>query len=252
MRLFPYAWTLAQDIIRSGHPLLRPLGFAYPELGVHPSDEYMFGDDLLVAPVHERGATHRSVIFPAGEWIDWWDGTIYPGGTTKTVPAPLEKLPLFIRSTAAVPMLRDTVETLSPVAPPVGTAPPIDSFAADAGILNVRMVPRASATTNVDYFDGSHVDAAVTLPTIGVNVKAGTTFTKGMLLELITVGALSTDVVTQVTNGMTPLTKAASLDALKTAPSGFFVTSDMGGTVWVKVPLGANQGAALTLTLAPQ
>lgn len=245
MRLFPYAWTLAQNIIRSGRPLLRPLGFAFPELGVHPSDEYMFGDDLLVAPVLERGATHRSVTFPAGEWIDWWDGTIYPGGTVKTVPAPLEKLPLFVRSTGAIPMLRSTVETLSPVADPTM----IDSFAADPGVLSVRLVPRASTPVTLDVFDGFHLDATVTLPTITVNLKGGTTFAKGALLEIVSTGALSSDVVTKVTNGMESLTKAASLDALNKATSGFFVSSDMGGTVWVKLPLAANQETVLTLSL---
>ncbi len=248
MRLFPYAWTLAQNIIRSGHPLLRPLGFAYPELGVHPSDEYMFGDDLLVAPVLERGATHRSVVFPAGEWIDWWDGTIYPGGTTKTVPAPLEKLPLFLRATGAIPMLRSTVETLSPVADPTM----IDSYAADPGVLGVRFAPRASGTVNMDVFDGFQLDAAVTLPTVTVNLKAGGTFVKGALLEIVSIGSVGSGVVSGVTAGMTPLTKAASLDALNKAQSGFFVTSDLGGTVWVKVPLAAGQTSALTLTMTTQ
>jgi alpha-D-xyloside xylohydrolase len=240
MRLFPYAWTLAQDIIKTGHPVIRPLGFAYPELGVHPSDEYMFGDDLLVAPVMERGATHRSVVFPAGEWIDWWDGTVYPGGTTKTVPAPLEKLPLFLRATAAVPMLRPTVETLSPVTDPTT----INSFAADPGVLTVRLAPRAAAPTALNAYDGFHLDAAVALPTITVNLNGGTLFTKGVLLELV-----GTPAPASVSVGTTALAKAASLDALGKADSGYFVTADMGGTVWVKLPLAQGEGKVLTLSM---
>ncbi len=248
MRLFPYAWTLAQGILRSGHPILRPLGFAYPELGVHPSDEYMFGDDLLVAPVLERGATHRSVIFPAGEWIDWWDGTIYPGGTTKTVPAPLEKLPLFLRSTGAIPMLRSTVQTLSPVANPTM----IDSFAADPGVLGVRFAPRAIGAVNLDVFDGFHLDATVTLPDIAMNLKAGGTFVKGALLEIVSLGGVGSGVVSTVTARMAPLTKAASMDALNKAPSGYFTTADVGGTVWVKLPLAAGQANTLTVSMTTQ
>ena len=57
LRLFPYEWTYAQNASPTdGRPIQRPLGLAYPELGVHPADTYLFGDDLLVAPVVERGA----------------------------------------------------------------------------------------------------------------------------------------------------------------------------------------------------
>ena len=66
MRLFPYEWTYAQRIAVDGRPILRPLGLAYPEMGIHPSDVYLFGDDLLVAPVLTRGERSRSVVVPAG------------------------------------------------------------------------------------------------------------------------------------------------------------------------------------------
>ncbi|MEO5727231.1 MAG: TIM-barrel domain-containing protein, partial [Byssovorax sp.] len=62
LRLFPYAWTYAENLLHDGRPLQRPDGLVYPELGQHPSDEYLFGDSLLVAPVIERGATSRGVI----------------------------------------------------------------------------------------------------------------------------------------------------------------------------------------------
>ena len=56
LRLFPVRWTYAQRLADDGRPIQRALGLAYPELGVHPTDTYLFGDDLLVAPVVERGA----------------------------------------------------------------------------------------------------------------------------------------------------------------------------------------------------
>ena len=55
LRLWPYEWTLARNIAEDGRPIQRPLGLQYPQLGEHPDDIYMFGDDLLVAPVLERG-----------------------------------------------------------------------------------------------------------------------------------------------------------------------------------------------------
>lgn len=57
---FPYEWTYAERIVEDGRPIQRPLGLAYPGLGEHPSDEYLFGNHLLlVAPVVERGARER-------------------------------------------------------------------------------------------------------------------------------------------------------------------------------------------------
>ncbi|MEO8553004.1 MAG: TIM-barrel domain-containing protein, partial [Kofleriaceae bacterium] len=51
LRLFPYAWTLAQEMKHTGRPLVRPFGLAFPDTGLHPDDEFAFGDNLLVAPV---------------------------------------------------------------------------------------------------------------------------------------------------------------------------------------------------------
>jgi len=99
MRLFPYEWTYAQRIALDGRPIQRPLGLAHPEMGIHPSDSYLFGDELLVAPVLTRGQRRREVVAPAGTWIDWWDGTTYTSYSCRTTPrsaeihAALAKLP---------------------------------------------------------------------------------------------------------------------------------------------------------------
>ena len=66
-------------------------------------DEYCFGDDLLVAPIFEAGATERRVYLPAGtDWIDAESGNCYEGGQTVTVPAPIDVIPVFVRKGAAV------------------------------------------------------------------------------------------------------------------------------------------------------
>ena len=140
VRLFPYEWTLAKRIAADGRPITRPIGLAFPELvGDAPEDEYMFGDDLLVAPVVVRGATSRAVTLPPGDWADWWDGASYAGGAAGavvTVAAPLGKLPLFVRAGGIVPMLRPTIDTMAPAA-----LAGIESFATDAGALFVRIAP---------------------------------------------------------------------------------------------------------------
>jgi alpha-glucosidase len=67
-------------------------------------DQFMVGDQLLVAPVLAAGTTSRSVYLPQGAvWIDYWTGQHYCGGETITVAAPLDHLPLFVRGGAILP-----------------------------------------------------------------------------------------------------------------------------------------------------
>jgi alpha-glucosidase (family GH31 glycosyl hydrolase) len=104
-RLLPYIYTLAWENHSTGMPLMRPLFFHDPEddnlSGL--SDAYMFGPDLLVAPVTEEGATARQVCLPRGLWVDFWSDSVFAGGRVVTVDAPLEKLPLFVRTGAIIP-----------------------------------------------------------------------------------------------------------------------------------------------------
>jgi hypothetical protein len=85
---------------------MRPLALEFPDdpQVVNMSDQYLFGPDLLVAPVLEQGATQRTVYLPAGGWIDFRTDQIIEGPRYVTVPAPLDSLPLFIRRGAIIPM----------------------------------------------------------------------------------------------------------------------------------------------------
>ncbi|MBQ8162250.1 MAG: glycoside hydrolase family 31 protein [Clostridia bacterium] len=80
-----------------GTPLMRAMAYAYPSDPVCPliSDQYMFGDRYLVAPVLEPGARKRSVYFPLGAWKDVDSGIVYPGPSRREVPAPLDVIPVF-------------------------------------------------------------------------------------------------------------------------------------------------------------
>lgn len=102
----PYNYTLAFENASQGQPLVRPLNFYSP--GSHKfddiTDEYLWGRDVLVAPVTVQGATERRIVFPDGLWVDYnHPGRIYHGGDTITYPAPLEVLPLFVRAGAIIP-----------------------------------------------------------------------------------------------------------------------------------------------------
>jgi alpha-D-xyloside xylohydrolase len=86
---------------------MRPLFVDFPtdDAAWLPADEYLLGPDLLVAPVLAAGARHRDVYLPAGtRWRDAWTGTVHPGGTTVTADAPLDRIPLFLRGTANLPI----------------------------------------------------------------------------------------------------------------------------------------------------
>jgi alpha-glucosidase (family GH31 glycosyl hydrolase) len=105
-RLLPYTYTLAWEAHTRGLPLMRPLVLNYPDdprvftLG----HEFLWGDDLLVAPVTREGATAWPVYLPAGRWYDFWTGTRYEGPGGITLPAPLDRLPLLVRAGAILPM----------------------------------------------------------------------------------------------------------------------------------------------------
>jgi alpha-D-xyloside xylohydrolase len=174
LRLFPYAWTYATRMREDGRPIQRPLGLAHPELGVHPADEYLFGDELLVAPVIARGATRRHVILPGGQWRSFWDASIVEGPEAD-VDAPLETLPLFVREGAIVPLLRPAIDTLAPA-----TLPGIESFANDAGALWALIVP--GPPRRFETWDGAAIERE---PGGAIAVSPGRVFDRGFVLELV-------------------------------------------------------------------
>lgn len=166
-RLLPYLYTTAVTAAATGTPMLRPLLFDTPDDPSAWSEElaYRLGPDLLVAPMTDRGGT-RMVYLPAGEpggepgsepggeplpdgsgsgvgpgaaWIDWWSGEVHPGGQWLRVSHRLDRVPLFVRYGALLP--------LAPVGARVGDEP----FAE----LTLRSFGATSASTVVQDVDGA-------------------------------------------------------------------------------------------------
>jgi alpha-D-xyloside xylohydrolase len=107
-RLRPYIMEQMRAASEKGAPPMRPLFFDFPGDGASYAveDQFMFGPDLLVAPVLLEGARARDVYLPAGTtWKDAWSGQIYPGGQTITADAPLKMLPLYLRGEAELPII---------------------------------------------------------------------------------------------------------------------------------------------------
>jgi alpha-D-xyloside xylohydrolase len=109
-RLKPYLKTLMQAAHENGTPVMRTLFYEFPGdcQCWDITDEYMFGPDLLVAPVMEASITKRQVYLPAGaQWKNVWSGEKYEGGQCITVAAPLEVIPLFLRDESNLQILVD-------------------------------------------------------------------------------------------------------------------------------------------------
>ncbi len=99
-RLRPYIRECMKAASESGAPVMRPLFYDFPEDkdSWEIEDAYMFGPDLLVAPVMEEGVTERTVYLPKGAaWKDAYTKKTYEGGQRVTVPAPIDIIPVFMR-----------------------------------------------------------------------------------------------------------------------------------------------------------
>ncbi len=102
----PYNYTLAYENTTQGTPLVRPVGMYETEPAAFDGidDQYLWGRDVMIAPVIRQGARSRQVRFPSGAWVDYNDPSrIIQGDTTITVEAPLETLPMFVRAGALIP-----------------------------------------------------------------------------------------------------------------------------------------------------
>lgn len=96
-RLAPYVRALSDEAVATGLPLQRPLFLHYDDPAYYDvQDQYLYGADMLVAPVVEADRTERDVILPEGEWVHLWSGTHYALGT-HAVAAPYGEPPVFTR-----------------------------------------------------------------------------------------------------------------------------------------------------------
>jgi alpha-glucosidase (family GH31 glycosyl hydrolase) len=105
-RMMPYLYSAVRECTQTGMPVMRALWLHYPDdpKAVARGDQFLWGRDVLVAPVVEQGATGRSVYLPRGNWYDFWSGERLEGGREITRPVDLETLPLYVRAGAIVPM----------------------------------------------------------------------------------------------------------------------------------------------------
>jgi alpha-glucosidase/alpha-D-xyloside xylohydrolase len=104
-RLLPYHYSAAYETHTTGIPLIRSLGLAFPddEKAWTTVDAYLFGPNILVAPIFEPGATSRALTLPDGLWWNFWTAQQIQGGGNVTIDAALDSMPLLVRAGAIVP-----------------------------------------------------------------------------------------------------------------------------------------------------
>lgn len=236
--LFPYLYSLAVDAGKTGRPITYPVGLVEP--GFPYEDAFMLGEALFVAPVVEAGATTRTVTLPPGQWIDWWTGALVDGGTSVTVPAPLDRLPLWRNPAAMLPLLVTPIDTtLDAVDPGVVTL-------ADPASARLRILwsPGGHTIASLALYDGTTMDGAGANVSrqsggpIEINLTAGTRhrdFRFEMPFTTVTSAGIDSAVIPAVAD-------LAALDAC--AAPGCWFADAASGTLYTRVVLAAAGDSA--------
>ena len=111
-RLLPYLYTANIRTAKDGEPLTMPMYYLDKTKRAYKAkNQYYFGSELLVAPVVKRcsleGPAHVYVYLPKGKWTDFFTGEEYEGGKTYSMEIPLNRMPVFAREGAIIPMLAE-------------------------------------------------------------------------------------------------------------------------------------------------
>jgi len=105
-RMLPYLYSAVRECTQTGMPVMRALWLHYPDdsKAVACGDEYLWGRNILVAPIVEKGATTRKVYLPQGGWYDFWTNEKLKGGEEISREVDLGTIPLFVRAGSLLPL----------------------------------------------------------------------------------------------------------------------------------------------------
>ena len=163
--LIPYTRSFLYQATQSGMPVVRSLIFAYPDDKnlSETWDEYLFGSELLVAPVVTEGAAARNVYLPSGSWLDYNEKrTVMRGPANFTANAPLGSIPVYVREGAIIPrgdILKANNNWDSHWQPhlrieffPAAAVPSEFPYYTGSAVRTIKMTPRGS-TFSIDLPD---------------------------------------------------------------------------------------------------
>ena len=173
-RLLPYIYTYAREAHETGLPLMRPMFLEYPaDMETFSTDaQFMFGSELLVAPVVKKGARNKNVYLPEGTWIDYNNKhTAYSGEQWMTVDAPLNTIPMFVKQGSIIPQMPVMNYTDEKPVYPVT----FEIFPAAAGSETTFSLYE-DAGTDLGYLRGEFMRTPITCQTTdkGYTLKVGT------------------------------------------------------------------------------
>ncbi len=171
--LIPYTKSCMFIAHQTGMPVMRQLIFAYPNDSklYDMWDEYLYGPEILVAPILTEGANSRDVYLPADKWLDYNDkNTVYAGPDTITADAPIDVIPLYVRAGAIIPrgdILKSNnnwTENWSPY-------------------LRIEFFPCGNTNNTFDYYAGDRLQPiSCSMPGDGlINIQFGDLGYNGML-----------------------------------------------------------------------
>jgi len=242
-RLLPYLYNAFHEASVAGLPVLRPLFFEFPDEpeAIRQNYEFLFGGDILVAPVVKEGETQRDVYLPRGEWFDFWSAKQYHGGKNVLVNAPLNRIPMFVRGGAIIPtqqVMQYTDET------------PVDP-------LTLEIFPAGVSERNYyeddgisfDFLRGAVLEQKFRLSrssaktTFFVSPRQGSYVPQKRSLEMKFRAQLQIP-ASVVLNGQ-PLQQLETLDRYRSAAQGWFNDRD-NQILWIKLP---DQGLGLDIDI---
>lgn len=257
-QLMPYIYTLAAESHRSGLPMMRSLALEYPKdpgaYSVEANTEFLLGSDYLVAPVFTKTTVRNGIYLPAGEqWVDYWTGAVHEGGQVLNGhPAPLDRLPIFVRAGALVPQ-----GVVARNASFVPEDAPITLSLYPQGASEFALYEDDKATRGYAEGESSTQRFTVEAPepgkkgtvTIGIGEREGDYDGKADSRPYL-IEAHTGSEPANVTVGDAKLAKVGSKAELDTAASGWFFDAERtGGVVVVKLaPIASGERAEVVLT----
>lgn len=197
-RWLPYNYTLAYENAAFGYPLVRPLNFYEAGSNAYDliDDEYLWGSEVLVAPVMVQGATERDITFPQGQWVDILNPKqVYVGGSTVTYPAPLEVLPMFVKAGAFLPMAEYKMESTADYNPAKLTVDyyPVDGVESSYTLYDDDRVS-AKALANKQYrlitFKGNDEEGKISIEISAEGTYAGAPASIDITMALQGIGSM--------------------------------------------------------------
>ncbi|HEY3005665.1 MAG TPA: NPCBM/NEW2 domain-containing protein [Kribbellaceae bacterium] len=256
-RLLPFLYSYAAEAHATGAPIDRSLPIEYPSdantYGGDATYEFLAGKEFLVAPMWGADEVRSGIYLPAGLWADYWTGKVYQGPTTiKGYYAPLDKLPLFVKAGAVVPMWKNGINSYAEQTP--GDRVTVDVYPQGTSSFTLYEDDRTTRAFRTGQAARQRFDVTAPVTDRGdvtVRIGSGEGSYDGKPAarpyELTVHTGSKPQVVKLGDNPIVALSTKAEYDA---ATNGWFYdAADRGGVVYVKTPAVSTSGTAV-VTLA--